>query len=346
MSYVTRQIKIFVIKIKMLYILIVILIIALITLSVFMAKRKCKPYTQTLKTYRTEEKSGTVKNSNTADLEGQVYYTGALVANRHEDWADRVMTEYDIEFIPTNKCQGSDTPYSDQNFCPPFGLYAKCNPGGCANKTRCEQDVDCPGVGGVCTNGKCVCCSPEAKCKQDRDCGTGDCVNGKCSCDSINQTYACNVTQYPPYTRDYGFLNGVGAVAAPVDESVIEAAGDTWVAGGTWYSFPAESQCTENQELGDGGCTWKQVGTPKSLTLKQLGEEGFKFYCKDGDFCFSKDVVAKNQLENLRVLQRLFPDGVQPIHCVPKDGPPEPLETIRPRVTFSHAGMSAEEVHL
>jgi hypothetical protein len=334
-------------KLTIIFIVIGVIVLISIAILLFIFLRE-KPKVQSLKTYRTEQIGGTVANGNTADLEGQVYYTGNLVANRHADWEDRVMTEYNIKFIPTNNCPSTDN-YRDQYYCPPFGVYAKCNPGGCANKTLCETNIDCPGVGGVCTNGICVCCSEGADCKKNLDCGTGQCQeDGTCSCLGIDLDYACNVAIYPPYTTSQGDLGGVGAVVAPVDDSVIEAAGDSWVAGGVWYSFPGEAECSKDQKLGDNGCAWKQVGKPKSVKLSELGEKGFKFYCKDGKYCFSKKEVAQNQLENLQVLQKVFPDGVKPIENAPSGigGPQEALRSAPRRFTFADAGISANELRL
>uniref|UniRef100_A0A6C0BPG1 Uncharacterized protein n=1 Tax=viral metagenome TaxID=1070528 RepID=A0A6C0BPG1_9ZZZZ len=313
----------------------------------------CPPCPQTLKTYRAEEAPGYVRNNNTADLEGQVYYTGSLIANRHANWRDRVMTEYEIEYLPTtNACP---TEYVDQYFCPPYAEYAKCNPSGCARNTACEEDADCPGTGGVCTNGKCVCCSPGASCNDDRDCGEGKCKEGLCDCEGIDQDYACNVAMYPASTGAYGSTTAVGAVAAPVDSSVINAAGDSWVARGKWFSFPGEAECAPDQELGQDGCTWKQVGEPRAVTLRELGEQGFKFYCNDGgDFCFTKAEVAQNQRENLDVLGQVFGVDVSNAEGFQDwtenaESPYEPLESARnPRrmMTLQEAGLEPSDIHL
>lgn len=64
--------------------------------------------------------------------------------------------------------------------CPPFGKYTKCNPAGCAGNTICMLDNDCPGQGGKCIEGSCICCQEGNNCKDDDWCGTGKCVKGKC----------------------------------------------------------------------------------------------------------------------------------------------------------------------
>lgn len=229
-----------------------------------------------------------IENRNVADEYGQVDYSARTLAKRKPDWAEREMRKYDIVFLPTNQTMCDEsmhkdmTKYKGKYSCPPFGLYAKCNPSGCAAGTYCENDSTCGGIGtctGMSKNKKhktCVCCTPDAVCKTNADCGKGKCVNEKCNCDKLNMDYDCNVTMYPEHTSNMGDLKHVGAVMAPgFDSTLLKRSG--W-----WYSIPKGGKCENNQQLGDNGCVWKQLGDVKAnVPLGDLLKKGFKVACSE-----------------------------------------------------------------
>jgi len=273
---------------------------------IYVNKEYKGPSTRTLKSYRIEspdEDSG-LSNGNSASLEGQLSYGAMYLPQRHDDWEKRVMREYVVDYIPNKAGCKVPAKYKDQYNCPPFGNYTKCNPAGCAGNTNCEIDDDCPGQGGKCIKGSCVCCQQGNDCESDEWCGTGKCVKGKCDCSKIDMEYKCNVNMYPPRTSTIGYMDGVGAVKAPVDKSPYEK--DDWIPKGWWYSFPRKNECKKDQKLGDNGCTWKVKSSDKSFSLSELADKGFKFYCKKGDYCSPKKDVSGYQKKNLEILKKAF----------------------------------------
>lgn len=260
---------------------------------------------KTLKSYRIEspKESSGLAGGNSASLEGQLSYGAMYLPQRHDDWRKRVMREYVVDYIPKAGCQVPNN-YKDQYNCPPFGKYTKCNPAGCAGNTICMLDNDCPGQGGKCIEGSCICCQEGNNCKDDDWCGTGKCVKGKCDCSKIDMEYKCNVNMYPPRTHTIGSMDGVGAVKAPVDKSPYKK--DDWIPKGWWYSFPRKNECKKDQKLGDDGCTWKVKSSDKSFSLSELADKGFKFYCKKGKCCSAKKDVSGHQKKNFEILKKAF----------------------------------------
>jgi hypothetical protein len=237
----------------------------------------------------TKDEPLNIENRNVADEYGQVDYSARTVSRRKPDWAEREMRKYDIMFLPKNKeeCKNSIKngklgKNENKYMCPPFGLYSKCNPGGCAEGTHCNDDSVCGKIGtcsGKSKNGKhklCVCCTPNAICKTNAECGKGKCVEGKCNCDNLDMDYDCNVSMYPEHTSNLGDLKHIGAVVAPgFDSSLVGK-------NGWWYSFPEGGKCDENQKLGDNGCVWKQIGDIKArVPLKNLLDKGYKVACSE-----------------------------------------------------------------
>ena len=264
-----------------------------------------QPGTQHLTVYRVVEQgdTGGLSNGNSADLEGQLSYTALSLPRRHADWDTRIMQKYNVDYMPLNQCGESES-----SVCPPFGVYAKCNPGGCASSTNCSTDANCPGEGGVCTGGQCVCCGPNNTCSVDRDCGTGQCTSGKCVCTGIDQSYKCNVAEYPQYTNSVmGDTQHVGAIPAPFDASTYPKG--AWAPTGFWYSTPEPGLCKPGQTLGEG-CSWSTTGVDKQFTIGELADRGFKVYCdpkkNPGKKCSSKKEVMMSQHENLDILNNLF----------------------------------------
>lgn len=51
--------------------------------------------------------------------------------------------------------------------------------------------------------------------------------------------------------------------------------------GDIWYSWPKEAMCKPNQNIGDNDCRWKLVGTPKSVSIKKLKQNGYKVVTKE-----------------------------------------------------------------
>jgi hypothetical protein len=253
----------------------------------------------------TADDTGGLVNGNSADLEGQLTYAATYLPSRHADWATRVLQKYPVTFAPDHHCGDAENP---NYMCPPYGLYAKCNPAGCAGNTHCKHDSDCPGKGGVCTHGKCVCCGPGNACSNDRQCGKGQCVNSVCQCKGIDLAYKCNVAEYPSHTNSVmGASMHVGAVRAPFDPSSYPEG--AWVPGGWWYSTPDAGQCQPGQQVGKD-CYWETPGVEKQFTLKELAQKGFKMACKQeenpGITCYSKEEVMSSQEENLALLQQLY----------------------------------------
>ena len=263
------------------------------------------PGTQHLTVYRVVEQgdTGGLSNGNSADLEGQLSYTALSLPRRHADWDTRIMQKYNVDYMPLNQCGESES-----SVCPPFGVYAKCNPGGCASGTNCSTDANCPGEGGVCTGGQCVCCGPNNICSVDRECGTGKCTEGKCVCTGIDQSYKCNVAEYPEYTNSVmGDTQHVGAIPAPFDASNYPKG--AWAPQGFWYSTPEPGLCKPGQTLGEG-CSWSTTGVDKQYTIGELSDRGFKVYCdpkkNPGKKCSSKKEVMMSQRDNLNILNNLF----------------------------------------
>ena len=268
----------------------------------------------TLKVYRIETAGeGDISGGNSADLEGQLSYGAMYLPNRYNTWPDRVIREYELQYIPFNEAcdipKGTlpdGTDFKLQYLCPPYAKYAKCNPAGCATNTICKKDSECPGQGGKCLSGVCICCKQDNECSTNDDCAAGTCgPNKKCDCSKFNMEYSCNVGMYPTGTTNPGNLKYIGSVLAPVDKSSYEHS--DWIPKGIWYSTPRAGECTGNKQLGDN-CYWKLVSKNKVFTLKEIANKGFKFYCKDtsNPLCFKKRDVAAHQTENLKILQQAF----------------------------------------
>ena len=65
-------------------------------------------------------------------------------------------------------------------------------------------------------------------------------------------------------------------------------------AGGIWFSHPEEGKCTGDQRLGDGGCTWRVVDTPKVIRAYCLYEKLDSNVERHNADCFAKCPMPKN----------------------------------------------------
>lgn len=288
-------------------ILLILSIIVLVILFSVIATTRQKPKnkdnniikTETMDIYNvtTSDQPTEVVNRNVADAYGQIYYSGILLPGRKPDWADREMRRYEIEYVPKEDCPKEKI---KKGMCPPFGYYAKCNPGGCAGGTKCRDSSPCGN--GHCIDGKCVCCVPDAKCTNDSQCGAGLCnirLN-TCDCSQLDQTYSCNVRMYPKGTSEKGDSKYIGAVEADFELDFGEKA---W-----WYSLPQDGFCKPDQTLGKD-CTWKiKSFSDPSPTMRDLVNKGYKVRCKK----YSKsgpcsELNTKEEWENnKRILEEIF----------------------------------------
>ena len=293
--------------------LFVVILGCIILIGTVMTMNRGKPDNKwpSLKSYRieTNDSEGKLAGGNSADIEGQLSYGAMFLPGRHDDWQERVIREYEVAYVPKDEKDCGLLPEHAKEYdCPPFGRYAKCNPGGCAGGTTCKADVDCPGVSGKCIRGKCLCCQQGNDCRYETDCGGGSCVEGKCDCSDFDMSYKCNVDMYPKGTNKNGSTTHVGAVKAPVDRNAYSK--DDWVPGGWWYSFPEDGECKKGQKMGES-CYWKTIDSSNAPTLKDLADKGFKFYCgpnkeNPSKGCYTKKEVSKNQKENQKILEKTF----------------------------------------
>ena len=67
--------------------------------------------------------------------------------------------------------------------------------------------------------------------------------------------------------------------------------------GGTWYSWPAEVECTGDQQIGDDSCKWKLIGEPSSVNIKKLKDSGYKVLTQSLYNSWSKDERSDNMTE-------------------------------------------------
>lgn len=238
---------------------------------------------------KTEPKE--IYNRNVADADGQIYYSTDLLPNRKPNWKEREMRAYEIHYIPLTEKECPENPINGD--CPPFGTYAKCNPGGCADGTTCTSDKTC-GKTGTCVDGRCVCCTPNKICSLNEDCGRGTCENGSCNCDNVDFSYDCNVRMYPSGTPLMGDLESIGAVVAPNKKKI-----------GWWYSLPKAGYCEKGQTLGKD-CNWKIAQDSKNPpTMEELVEHGYKVLCKkysndNPTRCINEKQLSKSDWENNR----------------------------------------------
>jgi hypothetical protein len=146
------------------------------------------------------------------------------------------------------------------------------------------------------------------------------------------------LTQYtvlynPKYLGNYtfcnpgGYLNGTGEYKCSCDPHKyvkcddvntigIEEARLAGVKGAYWFSWPIDTYCSSDNELSDtSNCYWKIVGKPKSVTIKQLKDAGYKYvknsdYVKwDNDGTLTDNLeqfVAQNSDKNVKIIDSLF----------------------------------------